>query len=391
VTIAGWILLSLPVVLLVYAYALYPAILWLLARGKNTPRVAVTQFPMVSIVVPAYNEEAQIRGAIEAMLAQDYPADRRQILILSDASTDQTDSIVREYESRGVELLRMPVRGGKTAAENASVPLLRGEIVINSDSSVRFQPTAVRRLIEEMADPRVGVASTRDVSVSRDTTAANVTEAGYVGYEMHIRGLETQTGGIVGASGSGYAIRAHLHRIPVRADLSRDFSAALTARKHGYTAVSVEDALCLVPRTPSLKAEYKRKVRTIARGVETLLHNRHLLDPTRHGVFAWKLISHKVCRWLVPASMIPAAIGLVLLGTEHAWAIGLLILGLLGCLVAFIGSRWPEHKPMPRLLSVFTFAVAANTAVVHALIRVYIGHEDHLWEPTRRTPTLAGG
>src|SRR5207237_7072590 len=125
-----------------------------------------------------------------------------------------------------------PVRGGKTAAENASVALLRGDIIINSDASVRLHPKAVRRLVEAMASPSVGVASTRDISVGHASTAANATEAGYVGYEMRIRALETLTGGIVGASGSGYAIRAHLHRIKVRADLSRDFSAALTARKH---------------------------------------------------------------------------------------------------------------------------------------------------------------
>ena len=95
------------------------------------PKASTDHFPSVSIVVPAYNEEAQIRGAIEALIGQDYPADRRQILILSDASTDRTDEIVREYEADGVELLRMPVRGGKTAAENASVALLRGEIIIN--------------------------------------------------------------------------------------------------------------------------------------------------------------------------------------------------------------------------------------------------------------------
>src|SRR6185503_12519489 len=149
-TTIGWILVLLPVALVFYTYLLYPAILWLMARGRRMPTDALVRFPIVSIAVPAYNEETQIRGAIEALIAQDYPADRRQILILSDASTDRTDDIIREYASRGVELLRMPVRSGKTAAENASCALLRGDIVINSDSSVRLQPTAVRRLVEEM-------------------------------------------------------------------------------------------------------------------------------------------------------------------------------------------------------------------------------------------------
>jgi cellulose synthase/poly-beta-1,6-N-acetylglucosamine synthase-like glycosyltransferase len=387
----GWCLVAAPAVLLAYTYAVYPALLRILARGRPMPKASTDHFPSVSIVVPAYNEEAQIRGAIEALIGQDYPADRREILILSDASTDRTDEIVREYEADGVELLRMPVRGGKTAAENASVALLRGEIIINSDSSVRLHPQAVRRLAAAMAEPDVGVASTRDVSVTRHSASANAAEAGYVDYEMRIRELETRTGGIVGASGSGYAIRAQLHRLPVRADLSRDFSAALTARTHGYRAVAVDDALCYVPRTTSLKAEYRRKVRTIARGMETLAHNGHLLDSTRYGLFSWKLISHKVCRWAVPPFAVLGVVGLALLAPTNRLAAAALAGAVAIATGAAVGALWPSDRPMPRPLSMLTFAVAANVAVIHALMRVALGHEDHLWEPTRRAPTLVGG
>lgn len=383
----GWFLVLLPVGLLAYAYVVYPAILWLLARNRPRRVVTLAEFPLVSIVVPAYNEEAQIRGAIEAMIAQDYPTDRRQILILSDASTDRTDEIVQEYFDRGVELLRMPVRGGKTAAENACVPLLRGEIVVNSDSSVRLHPQAIRRLVEAMADPRVGVASTRDVSIARASETKNVAEAGYVGYEMRIRALETRVGGIVGASGSGYAIRTALHRAPIPPELSRDFSAALTARIHGYSAVSVDSAVCFVPRTSSLAAEYRRKVRTISRGVETLLYRRQLLDPIQHGLFSFKLLSHKVVRWAVPASGVLALVGLAILSPLHPWAGELIAAVLFGVTVTALGAVWPASRRLPRFLSILTFAVAANIAVVHALIRVLLGRQDHLWEPTRRPPT----
>lgn len=383
----GWFLVLLPIGLLAYAYLVYPAILWLLARACSRRPVTLDELPLVSIVVPAYNEESQIRGAIEALIAQDYPADRRQILILSDASTDRTDEIVGEYIGNGVELLRTPVRGGKTAAENASVPYLRGEIVINSDSSVRLHPEAVRRLVEAMADPHVGVASTRDVSIARATENKNVAEAGYVGYEMRIRALETLVGGIVGASGSGYAIRAALHRVTIPPELSRDFSAALTARIHGYSAVSVDSAVCFVPRTSSLRAEYRRKVRTISRGVETLLYRRQLLDPIQHGLFSFKLLSHKVARWAVPASGVPAMVGLAILAPIHPWAGALIATTLFGVMVTALGAIWPASRPLPRFLSILTFAVAANIAVVHALIRVLLGRQDHLWEPTRRPPT----
>lgn len=382
----GWILLLFPVVVGTYAYLAYPLLLRVLPRRAFRTGPADDDLPMVSIVIPAYNEEAQIRGAIEAATGQDYPADCRQILILSDASTDRTDEIVREYASMGVELLRMPTRSGKTAAENASVPHLRGKIIINTDSSVRLDPKAVRRLIEAMADPRVGVASTRDVSIARAASAANATEGSYVDYEMRIRGYETTTGGIVGASGSGYAIRTELHRIPIRADLSRDFSAALTARTHGFAAVSVDDALCYVPRTTSLRAEYRRKVRTIARGMETLGANKHLLDPIEHGSFAWKLASHKVARWLLPVSALVGAIGLVLLGTTYTWAAVICAFGVLMVLLALAVSFYPWKGPVPGVLSMLAFGIAGNIAVVHALGRVLLGHEDHLWEPTRRAP-----
>jgi cellulose synthase/poly-beta-1,6-N-acetylglucosamine synthase-like glycosyltransferase len=343
--------------------------------------------PLVTIVVPAYNEEHQIRGAIDAMLAQDYPSDLRQILILSDASTDRTDDIVREYAGRGVELLRMPTRSGKTEAENASLAHIRGEIVVNSDSSVRLHPKAVRLLVEGFADPSVGVASTRDVSIT-SAESVNHAEAGYVGYEMAIRALETRSGGIVGASGSGYAIRKELHKIRVREDLSRDFSSAMTAHRHGFRAISVEDALCYVPRSLSLYREYRRKVRTISRGMETLYFNRDLLNPLAHGTFAWKLLSHKALRWLVPISALPAGVGLAILTPSHPW-IGWLLSGA-GVLfaLAVAGAMWPENRPVPKWLPVGILGVlAANLAVVHSAWRFLHGHEDHVWEPTRRAVT----
>ena len=112
----AWILAASPLALGAYTYALYPLLLRMTTRGVVTTTVADDlELPVVTIVVPAYNEERQIRGVIEALLAQDYPADRMQVLILSDASTDRTDEVVAEFAARGVELLRMPVRGGNTS------------------------------------------------------------------------------------------------------------------------------------------------------------------------------------------------------------------------------------------------------------------------------------
>jgi cellulose synthase/poly-beta-1,6-N-acetylglucosamine synthase-like glycosyltransferase len=380
-------LVLLPIVLFLYSYIIYPAVLWVLAKAPTGDEVPVPDsegLPTVTMVVPAYNESRQIPGAIEALLAQDYPADRRQILIVSDASTDETDAIVQSYADRGVELLRVPVRSGKTALENAACRVIRGDIVVNSDASIRLHPSTVRRLVARLADPTVGVASGRDVSVAPGGTSANTMEAGYVGYEMRLRALETRVGGIVGASGCCYAIRADLHRLPIPPDLSRDFSAPLTARAHGYRAVSVDDAVAYVPRTSSLRREYARKVRTISRGMETLLRVRSMLDPIHYGAFAWMLISHKVCRWLVPLTAVPAVVGLVYLAARHPWMVTLVLAGALVGVIALIGALWPERRRMPRPISLIAFGVAANLAVIHAVFRLLRAREDKIWEPTRR-------
>ena len=384
-TTLAYALIAIPFFVGFYAYIGYPLTLWIVQRFRAPREIHEPErWPLISITVPAYNEEAQIRGTIDSLLKLDYPADRRQIMIVSDASTDRTDEIVREYADRGIQLLRVEERRGKGAAENAAAQHLTGEIVINTDASIRIAPDAIRPLIARFTDPQVGLASGRDVSVSSLDAEANVGESGYVGYEMWIRQLETRLSGIVGASGCFYAIRTHLHREPLPEHVSRDFAAAIVAREHGYRAVSVDEATCLVPRTGSLRSEYRRKVRTMTRGMDTLWFKRALLDPRRYGVFSWMLFSHKVCRWLLPWAAPLGLVGLMLLAPSQtlaaaalAAAAGILLLGAAGWLLA-------EHIRLPRILSVPAFALASNFAAIHAGTRALQGKANALWEPTRR-------
>jgi len=363
-----------------YCYVGYPALLAALGRVRRRPprSEAPREWPTITVVIPAHNEEASIRGALDRVLEADYPAERRHILVVSDASTDRTADIVGEYAGRGVELLRLERRGGKSAAENAARSHLVGDIVVSADASVRVHPQALKLLVASFADRSVGVASGRDVSVARHAKHANAGEAGYVGYEMWVRELETRVAGIVGASGCLYACRRHLYMRLVPEALSRDFAAALMAREAGYRSVAVRDAVCYVPRVASLRAEYRRKVRTITRGWQTLVYMRHLLNPFRYGLFAWMLFSHKLCRWLVPWAIVLAMVGGALWAP---WVSG--VVGLVGVL-AWVGWVWPEDREMPRSLALSAFLVAANAAVLHASIRALRGDLLLMWQPTQR-------
>jgi len=374
------------IVLVVYTYVGYPALLWLLGRRRPLafPRdLPDDRCPSVSISVPVYNEERQIGDLIESLLAVDYPRDRLQIVIVSDASTDRTDAIVRAYADRGVELLRLDARGGKTRAEAAAASALTGEVIVNTDATIRIPPDAIRRLVAAFEDPTIGCASGRDVSVSPGEVSANVVEGGYVGYEMAVRELETKVAGIVGASGCFYAIRSHLHRLPLPGGLSRDFAAALRARQYGFRAVSVRDAVCYVPRSQSVRKEYRRKVRTIARGMRTLWHVRSQMNPFRYGTHAWMLVSHKICRWLLPWAALAALLALFLLAPRSGVAMALVVAVIVGGALALVGWLM-DRGDAPAVFTLPAFLAVGNLAAAHALVRALRGADDAIWEPTRR-------
>jgi cellulose synthase/poly-beta-1,6-N-acetylglucosamine synthase-like glycosyltransferase len=375
-----------PLCLFSYAYLVYPAVLWLISRVMPVRAPATLEdWPSVTVTVPVYNEQASIRRKLDDLLLLDYPTDKLQILVISDASTDSTEQIVAAYADKRVELLRLPARRGKTAAENAAGLGARGSIIVNSDATVHVPPHALKALVRAFADPCVGVASGRDVSVGRSEREANRGESKYVGYEMWLRMLETRMGSIVGASGCFYGIRARIYDANFPEELSRDFASAFMARARGLRAVSVEEAICFVPRAGGLASEFRRKVRTMARGLETLWRWRGMMNPVKHGAFAVMLISHKLCRWLVYLCVPLAVVGLAILAALSRMGVIAFALTVLGVAAGALASYRTRVAPrVTRMVALAGFAFASMVAGMLAWIKVLRREQSPIWEPTRR-------
>jgi cellulose synthase/poly-beta-1,6-N-acetylglucosamine synthase-like glycosyltransferase len=380
------VLLAIPVALFVYAYAIYPFLLRVARKRQVSHRATEpAAWPSISILVTAYNGERTIRDTLEQLVAVDYPPERLQIVVASDASTDGTDDIVRELAPAGVELDRVPTRAGKTVAENSAAARLRGEVVVNVDASALTPPPSIKALVRHFVDPAVGVVSGRAVSVPGTAGAADGGrgEAAYYGYEMWVRSLEMRFGAVIGATGALYAVRRDLF-VTLPAHVTRDFASPLVARERGYRSVIDADAVCYVRRTPSLGREYRRKLRTMVRGLDTLYEYRHLMDPMRHGWFALMLLSHKLCRWLVFLTAPLAVAGAALLAAEW-WPARLVVAAaVLAGAVGLAAVRWPSGRHMPALLAVCGYAVVGGAAGAVAWRRFFRGEHMATWEPTGR-------
>lgn len=389
----GWSMLALPPVIALYAFVVYPALVWLWSRMRApfTLPPEPSTWPSVTILIVAYNEEKRLRPTIERVLQVDYPPECLDVLVVSDASTDGTDALVRNFGDPRVKLLRMPERKGKAAGENASGAHVTGDFVVSIDASILIPRESLKQLVRALLDPSVGVASGRDLSVGDTAREGNQAESSYVGLEMQLRHLETRVHSIVGASGCFYATRRELHRVQLPEELSRDFAAASTARARGYRAVSVDSATCLVPRTVSLKSELRRKSRTMGRGLDTLVFLRGMMNPLRYPSYAFMLISHKLVRWLLFPAFLGWIIGPIFLFRDFPWVLSLTVVMILGVITGLIAAKWPAGKHLPSLLAfpgyIFVSIMAGWLAWWH-LVR---GEKSAVWEPTQRPTTAVNG
>jgi hypothetical protein len=387
-TLVAAVLVGAPLALALYAYVVYPIALQVAGSGRRRPAPPSepAEWPTISIVIVAHNAEHTIRGTIERLLAADYPAERRQILVVSDASTDATEQIVAEFAQHGVELYRVLPRGGKTAAENAAAHRVRGEIVVNADASTLVAPDCIKALVRHFSDPAVGVASGRAVSVPAAAGGAPATrpDATYYGYEMWVRSLEMAFGAVVGATGGLYALRRSLFAVPLPAHATRDFASPLIAREHGFGSLIDPGAVCFVRLNPFLRREYQRKLRTMLGGLDTLYEFRRLMNPWRNGGFAVMLASHKLCRWLVYLLAPLGAVGVLMLAVEWWPARAIALLGLIIAGAGLLAVAWPPDRRVPAPLAVFGYAIVGAAAGAAAWGRFLRGQHIVTWEPTRR-------
>ena len=274
---------------LAWTHVAYPAAAGLLARLRER-RVDVGDGdgePTVSVIVAAYNEDAVIERRLENLQALDYPREKLEIVVTSDASSDRTEELA---EAAGARVIRNR-RGGKVAAQNRAVGETDGEIVAFSDANAIWAPEALRRLVRPFADPDVAYVCGR---LRLEDAAAGNREGLYWRFELWLREQESRLGSVTGGNGSIYAVRRSDY-VDVDPRFGHDLALPYLMVQRGRRAVYEPSAAAFEKPTPTNETEYRRKVRMFEHCWLITLRGSMLrrLPP----LYLLQVVSHRVLRY----------------------------------------------------------------------------------------------
>ena len=358
--------------LVCYAYAGYPCLLAVVGSARSRRITFAPIQPAVTVIIAAFNEEKDIARKLEMILALDYPAERRQIIVASDCSTDRTHDIVKGFAERGVELVVLPTRAGKTAAQNLAVLQARGDILLFTDATTDLAPNAIDKLVEPFADSRVGCAGAQLEYQSAAGTAVGRGGGLYWRYEKLVKELESRANSLIGVSGCLYAVRRVLY-VPIAPDLISDLVIALDIFSGGHVSVYVPAAVAFEQTHERADREFSMRSRVVVRSINALVERARLLNPLHAGFFALQLWSHKVLRYLVPELLIVVlllSIWLAFQATPHAqfyqWFAALQLLTYVAVPAVYLFCR--RFNIRTRVLSAPFYFILANAAALWGLI-----------------------
>lgn len=369
------------VLLVGYIYVFYPAILYVMAKKPLVIRCEPDYQPTVSILIAAFNEERDIVATLENKIAQNYPQDKFEVLVVSDESTDATDDLVNDFAERSpvpVRLLRQEPRAGKTAGLNKLVPEASGDIIVFSDANSLWGEDTLTNLCRNFSDSKVGYVTGKMIYVAEDGSTIGDGCSSYMKYENWLRESETAIGSIVGVDGGIDAMRRSIHA-KLNDDQLPDFVQPLKVVEKGYRVIYEPEAILKEHSLTDSSAEYRMRVRVSLRAIWALWDMKQLFNPFSYGIFSWQLLSHKLLRYLAFLPLLTALFSnFLIMPDSWFYTLTFLIQVLFYCAAYLDFKGWLAG---PDLLRMPHYFCLLNIASAEAFWRFLKGEKKVLWKP----------
>lgn len=367
---------------LLSTYLGYPFCLALLSLFFPKSKLKEFHFPMVSLIIPVYNEEKIIEEKIKNSLSLDYPKDKLEIIVASDGSTDNTKAIVEKYLAQGVRFFDFP-RAGKLATLNQVFPYVSGEILVLTDASAMFSKDALQKLLRHFADNNVGVVSGVERIKRVKKSVIDLSERIYWNYETKIKEWEGKIYSTVGANGPIYAIRKELYpALPSHLNICDDMAISMSVLSKGKRIILEPEAVAFEKVSLNLGDEWRRKVRIATGAWGALFFYKKFLIPFFSPI-ALPLFFHKILRWLtLPVMMVLLISNLFCTSLFYNALLTLQSIFHLFSIISLILLCY--NKKIPLGISFLGYFLLTNLAQVVGLFKAIFKPGKPIWQPIQR-------
>jgi biofilm PGA synthesis N-glycosyltransferase PgaC len=372
-----------------YTYLGYGIIIFLISKIRKYPRakdyVNENDWPEVTLVIAAYNEELFINEKIANTLSLDYPKGKLSVFMVTDGSTDRTPEIVKEYAA--LQHFHQPERKGKIHAVNRIMKFVKTPLVVFCDANTFLNPESIKKIVRHYQDEKVGgVAGEKRILKKAEDNASGAGEGLYWKYESFLKKKDSEVYSVVGAAGELFSVRTLLYEEPTENIIIEDFYISLKIAMRGYRFIYEPEATATETASASVGEEWKRKVRISAGGFQSMLKLLSLLNIFRYGMLSFQYISHRVLRWTLAPLALPlillANIGLALTGSRLY--ILILVMQILFYGFACLGYLLQDKKVSIKGFFVPYYFSVMNVSVYAGLVRFLKGRQSVVWEKSKR-------
>lgn len=378
--------------IILYTFLGYGILLYILKSIKRLFVKPVEQpinaeFPSVSILVAAYNEEDIIEAKVQNCLQLNYPKNKLELIFVTDGSSDNTPEIVGKFPE--VKLFHENTRAGKMAAIKRVIPQISGEITVFTDANTFLNKEALLLLVKHYQNPKVGaVAGEKKIVVDASADASSAGEGFYWKYESALKKWDYDLYSNVGAAGELFSIRTELYE-PVESDtIIDDHMIAMRIAEKGYIIAYEPGAYAVETASADTSEELKRKIRIAAGGIQSIYRLKRAANPFIYPLLTFQYISHRVLRWTVTPwlmiLMFLLNIAICIKYPQNNLYVVTLVLQILFYLASFAGWILERKKIKLKIAFIPFYFTMMNYAVIAGTIRFYKGQQSAAWEKSKR-------
>ena len=383
-------------VLVFYTYLGYGILLFLLLKLKQLfckkeqkPVLPAdeSQFPDVTLLICAFNEEEIIKEKMENIRQLDYPKDKLCVMWVTDGSSDHSNELLSEYGDE-ITLVFSPERRGKAAAMQHGLQVNKSEYVVFTDANTMLNPGSIKEIVRLFMREDVGcVSGEKRVAARHEGQAAAEGEGIYWKYESTLKRWDSALYSAMGAAGELFAVRMSVYEAAPSNALLDDFMISMLILKKGYKIAYTSDAYAMEYGSANMEEESKRKRRIAAGGLQSIWWLRSLMNPFKFPITSFLFVSHRVLRWSITPfallALIPLNVALVMMKGGTVYTV-IWILQILFYLSAFMGYLMASRGKKNKLLYVPYYFLFMNINVFRGISYLRSHKSSGAWEKAKR-------